>query len=239
MTSTRRARPLVAALLAGAAPATLAAQVIREAGAPPTPLVQELFLGEQVQAQPRGGVQLTLGGRADRAAGDWISRAQGLVEVGLTRRVQLSLRTPDAGTDLDPASRRYEPGVFVAIVPEAMPMAISAFGRVAFGRDAASETTVGFVVARTRYALQIHAASEWRVNDWQQRTVFAALYDKGRLTPSLELAIEADDVGSLWTIAPGLFVHPVRRLDIGAGALVSPNRGPVLAGGRVVLSARF
>ena len=232
---------LVATLVAGAAgaPAMLGAQVILEKDAPPKQVVQELFLAELVQARERGEVQLSAKGRADRTGDAWLRRGQGLVEVGITRRVQLSVLTPETGTDLDPASRRWEPGLLVAIVPQAMPMAISAIGSVAFGRGAAPTTRLGVVVARTWYALQLHASNTWDVGAGRQTSSFAGLYDMGRLTPTFELVIDAEEQESAWVVVPGLFAHAGRHLELGAGAVLSPTRGPVLAGGRVVLTASF
>jgi hypothetical protein len=246
MTPTLCLIALRAALLAGAlasmlaGPASLGAQVILEKNAPPKQVVQELFLSELVQAQERGEVQLTVKGRAHRVSSDaWLRRGQGLIEVGLTDRVQLSLVTPDLGTDLDPASRRWEPGLLVALVPQAMPMAISAIGSVTFGRGAAPTTDLGFVVARTWYALQLHAANSWNVTDGRQTSTFAGLYDRGRFTPTLELVIDSDEAERAWVVVPGAYVHAGRSLELGAGAVLSPARGAVLAGGRVVLTASF
>jgi hypothetical protein len=129
----RRLLPVLLGASAALAPPAAGAQESAARAAALPQFVQELFVAETVQLQGRGETQLTLKART-RSREDPQTHSHLVVEYGITDRLQLSVRTPTFDRHPDDELRRAQPSVFVALLPGARPLALSARAGAGFAR---------------------------------------------------------------------------------------------------------
>lgn len=177
-------------------------------------LVQELFVAEPVQPQERGEVQLTAFTPVSDA-----EHPRLLGEYGITDRLQLSLVSPALGSDAKDEENAWEASVFYALLPSASPVAVSVEMEVSLSSDQAPHWEPALIAARGFGPVQLHGSVRTELDDPGDEVsgALAALFDAGRLTPTLEAIWDSagDDL-----LVPGVFVHPAEHVEAGFGVPV-------------------
>ncbi len=196
------------------APLFLAARLVAQQAAPGAPLpqlAQELFLAETVYAQDRGEVQLTLHSHIEDG-----THTRLLAEYGITDRFQVQALTPALEGDGDDEEGAWQAGVLYALVPGQSPVALSVALDASFGHGEGTQWEPALIAARQFGRVQVHGAVSTELGDPADAVTgtLAALFDAGRLTPTLELVLQGseDDFA-----VPGLFIHPTRNVEAGIG----------------------
>jgi len=181
-------------------------------GAPPPQLAQELFLAETVYTQEQGEAQLTLHTRIE---GGTHTRLLG--EYGITNRFQVQALTPALEDGGDGDEGAYEAGVLYALVPNQAPVALSVTMDVSLQHGEAPRWEPALIAARQFGRVQLHGAVSTELGEPADAVTgtLAALFDAGRLTPTLELVMQGADDDFL---VPGLFIHPHEHVEVGVGA---------------------
>ncbi|HSU16549.1 hypothetical protein [Longimicrobium sp.] len=231
-------RPKSVHLLLLAASAALSiprAAAGQEAG-PPRPLpqlAQELFMVETACTQDRGEVQLTAHSRLQDETNTRL-----LGEYGVTDRLQLSLVTPAVEGNGDDEESAWDLGVLYAVIPGQSPVAVSAGLEIDLSPDEAPSWEPEVVAARQWGPVQVHAsvATDLRSPGDGFSGGVAALLDRNKVTPTLELAWSASEHEYL---VPGVFVHPLHQLEAGFGLPLCLGCTADHRQGRVMLTVEF
>jgi|GEM_PF-2998695 len=191
--------------------APLAAQQAGRGAALPQ-LAQELFLAETAYAQEQGEVQLTLHTRFE---GGTHTRLLG--EYGVTDRFQVQALSPALEDGGEGDEGAYEAGVLFALIPGQAPVALSVAMDVSLQHGEAPQWEPALIAARQFGPVQLHGAVSTELGEPADAVTgtLAALFDAGRLTPTLELVMQGADDDF---VVPGLFAHPHEHVEVGVGA---------------------
>lgn len=173
--------------------------------------VQELFLVETVYTQDRGEIQLTAQSRLQDE-----THTRLLGEYGITGRFQLSLVTPAVEGNGDEEERAWEIGAVYGISLGQNPVALAAEMNVQVSADQAPQWEPVVVAARQWGPVQLHASAGTELHSIADAAFagLGAMLDLRRVTPTLEFAASASEHEF---VVPGVFVHPLRRIEAGFG----------------------
>ena len=195
--------------------------------------IQEFFLAETVYPQERGEVQLTAFSRLDDGP-----HTRFLAEYGITDRLQVGAVSPALESGAGEEEKAASLSVLYALLPNAEPLAVSAEVEVAMSDEEAPRWEPALIAARRIGPVQVHGtvASELAreaAPGWS--AAVGVMVDARRLTPTFEVAWEDEET----FVAPGLFVHPRKGVELGVGAPVCTNCEHTPVHVRVMLTVEF
>ena len=193
-------------------------------------LAQELALGETVYPQDRLELQLSLVPERVRQDGEDIYPVVGLVELGLTDRLQLAVEVPMVVTNQQSGLGNAEIGAsysifndresglaFTAGLSLGAPAANTAFGEEGF---AIEPYMVGYLGGEHLGAnLQVFTEANDVAGDSEfgYGAALALLAGSPLLTGALEVSLEREDE-TIAQLSPGLYMRPSADLEFGFAA---------------------